>query len=912
MELDQAVVRGTFRHYGVQPFFDDERVQWWFGDASKSLAALPPKDYFASFDLVLIDLYSYTFDNLKVKGEPLVDYMMKFVQPGGVIVRQEDFLKRTHTDFAQYTVDFDLLDTHYFCLQSFTMGSKTIDFYAKQASLPLSLNVETVYYDPVRRPDHNHTALWAGFRKNRVSPPSSPTTPASSNGKAKHHRLSVAVILEAEQILLSPLEDRNVVKSTLTQALVKARMTGISVLESSPSGATEPAEWYSHILFFQEGYVIARTWPRYQYMAVDLLLWNRIIETRDHLWTELLLALGGGLGGGAPLDTKSSYRITMGGMFGLMDETDKDQMDNDSDNSSSNNNTSWAPSVNVEEDSSVSSSPPLETRDFNVILQQLLSLAESGGDDESEPPVVAVACADRASSCQTLANLEEEHAAVVPIRWCPPLVSDQYRDAVTDSEQQHHALIRRMIDCERQTRNSLREVKRKIQGIVMDPDAPIEMGQILHKIFNNTVLRYDLLAEDFVILAPTTTNAPSSDWKESLLERFRTEIVEFNPVFQVNVAFRCNKSNHMLLKMGILSAGRQDFYANLSDRLRRIQGTTELKSEVQDTRVGLIRHVPDYQPSATFSNDDYDLEPSREQYLSQRPVGYQAILQFEVQPIAPISKGANVIINEVFQSNWFGTWSIGQVLEANKEDRTFHVEITKTEEHKTVERKALREINHYSAVSPLEFGEFVLLKSEDGEWRQGSVAEVYTDGTYRLRAFDGDDLVLKRHDLVRLAEKPPALDKSPVVLSMDVVKKLFEGALQRLDTSKSSGHVGRSHWRNVGDGCIFTVFFNGGVMVASWDGMVHIDANIFFEGGSTREAKLLKAFEEFIVESIPDMTRVQYDEQPRGFGRVVNTQDDLNKSIWFDNVKDQKYPFGNSTLLANVDGGTGDGFSSQV
>ena len=37
LELDQTVVRKSFKNMGTQPHFDDERVQWWFGDATTSL-----------------------------------------------------------------------------------------------------------------------------------------------------------------------------------------------------------------------------------------------------------------------------------------------------------------------------------------------------------------------------------------------------------------------------------------------------------------------------------------------------------------------------------------------------------------------------------------------------------------------------------------------------------------------------------------------------------------------------------------------------------------------------------------------------------------------------------------------------------------------------------------------------------
>ena len=34
LELDQQVVRSSFKNFGTQPRFDDPRLQWWFGDAA--------------------------------------------------------------------------------------------------------------------------------------------------------------------------------------------------------------------------------------------------------------------------------------------------------------------------------------------------------------------------------------------------------------------------------------------------------------------------------------------------------------------------------------------------------------------------------------------------------------------------------------------------------------------------------------------------------------------------------------------------------------------------------------------------------------------------------------------------------------------------------------------------------------
>ena len=37
LELDQKVTRNSFKYFGTQPHYDNEKVQWWYGDASKSL-----------------------------------------------------------------------------------------------------------------------------------------------------------------------------------------------------------------------------------------------------------------------------------------------------------------------------------------------------------------------------------------------------------------------------------------------------------------------------------------------------------------------------------------------------------------------------------------------------------------------------------------------------------------------------------------------------------------------------------------------------------------------------------------------------------------------------------------------------------------------------------------------------------
>ena len=88
LELDQKVTRGAFKHFGVQPHWDDERVQWWFGDATKSILMLP-KSYFGSFDMILVDLSDTVFALSVSKELDVIGALSLLLKPGGVFEMNE-------------------------------------------------------------------------------------------------------------------------------------------------------------------------------------------------------------------------------------------------------------------------------------------------------------------------------------------------------------------------------------------------------------------------------------------------------------------------------------------------------------------------------------------------------------------------------------------------------------------------------------------------------------------------------------------------------------------------------------------------------------------------------------------------------------------------------------------------------
>ncbi|KAL7564611.1 hypothetical protein ACA910_017953 [Epithemia clementina (nom. ined.)] len=862
MELDQAVVRSSFRHYGVQPHFDSDKVHWWFGDASKSLTLLS-EEYFGTFDLVVIDLLTFVFDSLRVgeEGEMLVDYMMKLLKPDGVMARQEDFLERNVVDFAKYTVDLDISGLLHLCQQSITLGSNGIDFTRKK---PVDHNIDTIVYKAPGSIGYHYTDIWSSFRRNNRQARTSncvdsgdlQLTETEPKLDTVQRSFGVLVVVEAENVTIASLEDPKIVHSVVEEALEESGFTNISAVQSFSANKTDTM---THVFIFvmKEGYVVARTWPENNYIALDLHLWNHVAK-HEAAVAKLMAAFGAE-------ESKSSFKITTGGMYGSGYGDAKGKIARPTKTSPCSND--WNATTPV-------TAGPAESYHLDSVLHEMTTLTQT-----SEPMLVVV-CPTDTSACPSLDSLRSTARdsvinRVYAIHFCS-----------NGSEESQDLTI-----CEQATRqNLLHQVSvmaKKIDGIVIDPNAPREMGQIVHKIFNNTVLRMELLAEKFVVLAPTSameTNA-DSNWRTALLERFRTDIVIFNPVFHAKVDLIDNHTPSKVFELGIFSAGNEQFYARLLDIFTSIEANTHsrLSLELRNSKVGLMSHVPDFVPQFVASPADYTLEASYEQWSKQHPVGRQTVYQLEIAPKVKFSEEDRVLVNDIVHV-WGGTWLAGIILEQRK-DGNYIIELS-TGVKASVNQRVLRRVIDEDFLVSLEFGEHVLVYSEDDSlWHQGSVEDVNIDGTYRILPFSEPKnpmLDVPRKYLVRRAElKQRSLTPVAMISKAKFISILQEGLQSIMLDPQLSVSV-----TNLGAGCVVAAMTEDAdaQIVASWDGRNHIDINVFILDSSSNQwpIGIATILEHAFVERMPEfsITRIQSDEHPRGFNRVVNNREDLS-SHWF-------------------------------
>ena len=292
LELDQKVVRKSFKYFHTQPHFDDERVEWWFGDATKSLLMLP-RDYFSSFDLVLIDL-SETVMSLSVNSKlDVFNALALLLRPGGVMVKNELYLEKI-TQLFDYTVQIYRPDLPIICDQVVVLGSNTIDFFRHERT---DHKVGTKLLEPIENHPHE---LFHDYRRTSALEQGQCDDDESEPDEEMTGRSAILMVAEVENTTV-PLKPFNSLVSKLVQVLKNEGMNPID------TKAPDNEDAVSTVIAMREGHVTIRVWPEQKYCALDIHLWssfNKMEQLRDSLVKAL----------GSDHSSLSSYRIVTGGM----------------------------------------------------------------------------------------------------------------------------------------------------------------------------------------------------------------------------------------------------------------------------------------------------------------------------------------------------------------------------------------------------------------------------------------------------------------------------------------------------------------------------------------------------------------------------------------------------------------------
>lgn len=580
LELDQQITRNSFKHFKTQPHFDDERVEWWYGDATKTLPLLP-KEYWGSFDLALVDL-SETVVSMSVTGQhDVLEVISMLLKPDGIMLENELYLEKMKNHF-DHTIQI-FYGSPKVCTQVLTMSSNGIDFLHHPIN---DHGVDAYLVEPMKE-DHDRFKYIHDYWKTKARSQGKCQESLSANGAMtveQGRRAGILEVLEAESTS-TPLD--NAIEKMLYSVIRKQGLTPVSTPSNSDGTV---------IVVMEEGYIVAHMLPMHRYCGFDINLWGSFSKLKD-----LRKALAEVVGS----TSLSSYRIVVGGMHGSK-TFEKDQEN-----------------IGVQFSQKRNCEPDILNNNFSIGLETVATvLDETINLVQSRQLLVAVACGiEDEGICATLDIVSQNPNVrkVVPLWTCSGL-----------TDHKNETNYQKMYDCENKLIDQLNEEivsqSLKLDMVVFDYASPLHMFQMIASIMTVPSYREDWLKDQHVIMATLSKN---ENFKVEFMNEYRKKR-HLSPVSKADLALKGGENSFL----GITAVIHNDNYvldhlyameANLRKRLpnfiveiRRILGG-ELHSEA-DLGFEKLSFVP----------EKYDSNPAKVQSLQQRPVAHQSIFQLEL------------------------------------------------------------------------------------------------------------------------------------------------------------------------------------------------------------------------------------------------------------------------------------------
>jgi len=594
LELDQRVVRGAFKHFGTQPHFHNEKVEWWFGDATKSLMMLP-KDYFGSFDMVVVDLSETVMSLTVTKKLDVIEALTLLLKPDGVFIKNEFYFGQFKEMFP-HSVQMHWYDNPVICSQAMAMGSYTIDFMKTEQT---DFGVEGLLTEPVEDvEDHYH--LYHDYARNHTSRQicdvlldedknDRATTQSSSPG--------ILFIVEAEDTKFD-LSNIDSLESTITTALVKE---GLNVIASDVT-VTKNGSIITFML--SEGYVVSRTIPEQNYCGFDIHFWTKFDKhsgTKDALVAAV----------GSQTSSTSTFRVIAGGIFGLPSWKEEEKGRGPQYEEICEQRTHI---YEEEEATSI-------FNDFGGVKQSTIdgmlkaSLFLTPGDSKS----VAILIGNDGQIGSSSAVKDMEKVDVETL-YCPSMVDfNEFSDGALDAA----------TACEKHLSNVLGNLaeEKKFNALLIDSTADKLTASILLKIFTARRKTFATRVLDSNALVVSLMADKNEKWRQNLVQLFKVDVFKFDPTWYVEVGVNDGAGS-----MKVLIANQSDphFVQILNKALAELERNDGLSVEVQVVDGGKFVYQDDpFEPTRSFLPSDYDQSSPLAQWKSQVPLGHQIIFQME-------------------------------------------------------------------------------------------------------------------------------------------------------------------------------------------------------------------------------------------------------------------------------------------
>ena len=236
---------------------------------------------------------------------------------------------------------------------------------------------------------------------------------------------------------------------------------------------------------------------------------------------------------------------------------------------------------------------------------------------------VAVVCGSSEEDCDGLKLIDAAATKVLPL-YCPDLPDNvAYQKDGLDRMFKCQQELHRMLD------GHITEHGTKIDTIIVDSSANYPVAQILNEMFKVVRNMHRWLNKDDIKAISLLPNN-NSDWRKAFVDMIRVDVAFDEPVFRSEVRFTSDKiPENDSFGVALTVAGDRDFLPKLIDVVESIEKISGYAGVIENVRGGELKFQDDFEASQFFSFRDYDNEDAKKQWLSQKQLGFQVVLQYE-------------------------------------------------------------------------------------------------------------------------------------------------------------------------------------------------------------------------------------------------------------------------------------------
>ncbi|CAJ1952697.1 unnamed protein product [Cylindrotheca closterium] len=570
LELDQDITRTSFRYFKTQPHYDDPRVEWWYGDATKTLPLLP-KSYWGSFDLVLVDL-SETVVSMDVTGQhDILDVLENLLKPEGVLLENELYIDK-FTNHFDHTIHI-FYGSPKVCTQVLTLASNKVDFLHQ----PLTDHGIDNYLVHTPKEEQDKYTYIHDYLKSYAS--KEQCNAKKDLGVVQGKPAGVLEVVNYEGIQNMPGDK---LEKKLFAVAKKLGFTTHSV-------ATPTLGGYAFVSM-NEGYIFIRCWQEKNYCAADFNLWGAFSKRNAlrRAFRQVFKAT-----------TVSDYRVVVQGMYGSK-TLKKDQEEIGI--RFSQNRFCGVKDVKAGAKITEKTVKTLAVETANVLDEANKYAVVICGEIAGEKCVISEAMANN-----------KDYRDVLTIYTCPEIAKMNLTEDASKVED--------MYDCELQVLDQLFELP-PIDLVLIDDSVPFSMMQVFASILGMPEKRTALFKPKHLIALPFTH---TSNYKARFLaERYRLE--QKNLISGTTFIVEGDED-----KLGWVVAFVGDDYSMF--KLEQMEGRLKealpnLDVEIR-TSIGGKKHTEkdlEYE-SWTFEPEKYDSSPNEIQNTEQESLGRQSIVQ---------------------------------------------------------------------------------------------------------------------------------------------------------------------------------------------------------------------------------------------------------------------------------------------